>query len=506
MSVFDKVITPDRFNSNVNPIQISGVTGLCHGVFDVLHSGHIDHLEEAKSKVDFLIVSVTHDEYVDKGPGRPLNSHFDRMKVLAAIEVVDYVVLSRSSSAVVNIELIRPNFYFKGQDYQLDGIPQDSEFNENLKLEIEAVRSFGGEIFFTKSPLRSSSEIINRTQLSDQDLIAVLQGARDYLEIKPLELLESQLKSVRFGVVGEIIHDEFVFTESLGRSGKHPLVAHRELSRISFLGGVVPVFYSLVHFVGNSHVALVSAENSSVVDTELRSLSSDLILSETVKPIRKRRFVDKKTGTFVFEQYELDESSFSAELNNLFESKLTTILSQVDLVLVLDYGHGLISETSRRILNQKASKVAINAQRNAGNRGLHHVGKYSRASVIVLNGEEVEIELRSKGLELGTAALHLQKKFGAEIVVITDGSNGLYITDGRRVLRIPSLHNGGIVDRTGSGDSVFLAVAGFSAVTRNLELLGLVGNIAGSINLKYLANQNILNFASLFRSLKYLLK
>ena len=501
-----KIITPEQFKSHVYPKKISGVTGLCHGVFDVLHSGHIEHLEEAKSKVDCLIVSVTHDEYVDKGPGRPINSHFDRMKVLAAIEAVDYVVLSKSSSAVINIELIRPNFYFKGQDYQLVGLPQDSEFNQNLKFEIDAVRSFGGEVFFTQSPLRSSSEIINKTQISDQNLMEVFQGARDYLKNNPLELLESELKSVRFGVVGEIIHDEFVFTESLGRSGKHPIVAHRELSRMSFLGGVVPVFYSLVHFVGNSQVFLVSAENSSALDTDLQSLGTDLILSESVKPIIKRRFIDRKTGTFVFEQYEMDDSLFSTELNELFEYKLSMILSEVDLALVLDYGHGLISETSRSILNQNASKVALNVQRNAGNRGLHHVGKYTRASVIVLNGEEVEIELRSKGLELGSAALQLHKKFEAEIVVITDGSNGLFITDGSRVLRVPSLHEGVIVDRTGSGDSVFLAVAGFSAVTRNLELLGLVGNIAGSVNLKYLANQNILNFASLFRSLKYLLK
>jgi len=65
---------------------------LCHGVWDVMHPGHLYHLQAAKEWGDVLVVSVTADEYVAKGPGRPIFPQTKRMEQLAALEVVDYVV------------------------------------------------------------------------------------------------------------------------------------------------------------------------------------------------------------------------------------------------------------------------------------------------------------------------------------------------------------------------------------------------------------------------------
>ena len=69
--------------------------GLCHGVFDLLHIGHVNHISEAKEKCDILIISVTHDNFIYKGPGRPAFSHNIRMQALSALEKVDYVFLSK---------------------------------------------------------------------------------------------------------------------------------------------------------------------------------------------------------------------------------------------------------------------------------------------------------------------------------------------------------------------------------------------------------------------------
>ena len=55
--------------------------GLCHGVFDVLHAGHISHFEEVKKQCDVLFITVTEDQHVNKGPNRPINKHFFRAKV-----------------------------------------------------------------------------------------------------------------------------------------------------------------------------------------------------------------------------------------------------------------------------------------------------------------------------------------------------------------------------------------------------------------------------------------
>ena len=88
-------------------------TVLCHGVFDLLHLGHIKHFEEAKKKCDILIVSLTCDKFVFKGPDRPKFNQNERMEALAALQIVDFVILSDYESAEQNIAQIKPKYYFK---------------------------------------------------------------------------------------------------------------------------------------------------------------------------------------------------------------------------------------------------------------------------------------------------------------------------------------------------------------------------------------------------------
>ena len=88
---------------------------LCHGVFDLLHLGHIKYLQEAKSLGDILLVTITPDRFVNKGPGRPAFNEKHRAEAIAALEVVDYVsindwpnhfscILARVVVLVVNLD------------------------------------------------------------------------------------------------------------------------------------------------------------------------------------------------------------------------------------------------------------------------------------------------------------------------------------------------------------------------------------------------------------------
>ena len=90
--------------------------GLCHGVFDVIHIGHISHFEYAKKKCDFLIVSVTTDKFVNKGKDRPIFSIKERTNLLKKIKDIDLVISSNFESALQNISLIKPDFYFKDKE------------------------------------------------------------------------------------------------------------------------------------------------------------------------------------------------------------------------------------------------------------------------------------------------------------------------------------------------------------------------------------------------------
>ena len=93
---------------------------LCHGVFDLLHVGHINHFQEAKGFGDIVIVSVTSDKFVNKGPNRPAFNEQNRLKALAALKDIDYVVLNKFPMAVPAIREIKPDIYCKGQDYKFN--------------------------------------------------------------------------------------------------------------------------------------------------------------------------------------------------------------------------------------------------------------------------------------------------------------------------------------------------------------------------------------------------
>ena len=91
---------------------------LCHGVFDLVHLGHIEHFKSAKSYGDYLIVSLTLDKFIKKGPGRPLFNEQQRMEYLKQIKIVDQVILSKTESSIDIINTIKPDFYVKGPDYK----------------------------------------------------------------------------------------------------------------------------------------------------------------------------------------------------------------------------------------------------------------------------------------------------------------------------------------------------------------------------------------------------
>lgn len=117
---------------------------LCHGVFDIIHEGHIHHLNEAKKIGDILVVSLTSDKFVNKGPGRPIVDEQNRLAVVAAIEVVDYTVLNDALDPIKLIRFLKPNYYIKGEDTH-------KTKNEDFNLEIEAVIGVGGEIQYIPS-------------------------------------------------------------------------------------------------------------------------------------------------------------------------------------------------------------------------------------------------------------------------------------------------------------------------------------------------------------------
>jgi rfaE bifunctional protein nucleotidyltransferase chain/domain len=114
-----KVVTINELQRIVNQAKkAKKKIVLVHGVFDVIHLGHIEYFREAKSYGNILIASVTCDQFVNKGFNKPYFKETERCNFLSSIELIDYVVISQSHSSTFIINYVKPNFYCKGPDYK----------------------------------------------------------------------------------------------------------------------------------------------------------------------------------------------------------------------------------------------------------------------------------------------------------------------------------------------------------------------------------------------------
>lgn len=146
-----EVVTIDEAVHRRRSAQERGATfGVCHGCFDILHAGHVHHLEQAANRVDVLLVSVTAAVHIDKGSGRPIFDDASRVAVLRALGMVDLVVLNLEPTAAGLLERIKPDFYFKGADYAVSADPR-------VTAESDMVRLGGGQVAFTDAAVFDSS-------------------------------------------------------------------------------------------------------------------------------------------------------------------------------------------------------------------------------------------------------------------------------------------------------------------------------------------------------------
>ncbi|MFQ3671290.1 MAG: adenylyltransferase/cytidyltransferase family protein, partial [Verrucomicrobiia bacterium] len=114
----------------------------CHGTFDLVHPGHIYHLEEAKALGDILVVTLTAEAFVNKGPGRPYFNDAMRSKNLSALGCVDYVIVVPHPAAVEAIECVKPHIYCKGTEYETPS----NDVTGNIHDDVATVEKFGGQV------------------------------------------------------------------------------------------------------------------------------------------------------------------------------------------------------------------------------------------------------------------------------------------------------------------------------------------------------------------------
>ena len=503
-----KILALEKLAERLKSLRTSGQkVVLCHGVFDLLHIGHIRHLEEAKKIGDVLVVTVTPDRFVNKGPHRPAFVQDLRAEAIASLSCVDFVAVNQWPMAVETIQLLRPDFYVKGSDYQ----ESKDDHTGGILLEEAAVRAVGGTLVFTDDIAFSSSSLINRhfsafpepvrdylsnfaSRYSASDVIQILKGAQ----------------SLKVLVIGESIIDEYQYCDAIGKSSKEPMLALKHLVTEKFAGGILAVGNHVANFC--DHVGLITqlGDRQSQEEFILEKLNPKIrpfFLQRKKSPtIVKRRFVENYFFTKLLELYEINDGAVEASDNQALCETLRRELPKYDGVIVVDYGHGMLTPEAIKIICDEAHFLSVNAQSNAGNLGYHSILRYPRADYLCMAENEMRLEARDRSRDLKQLILEVAQKMKCDRVTVTRGKHGsLCYKNGEGFFEIPAFA-GQVLDRMGAGDS-FLSLTALGMVQKApTEVVGFIGNVAGAQAVATVGHRKSVEPAPLFKHIESLLK
>jgi len=264
----DKVIPFDRAASFMAELRRAGKKIIqCHGTFDLVHAGHIIHFEEAKALGDILVVTVTSDKFVNKGPGRPYFKDQIRSKCLSALACVDYVVLVPYPTATEAINCIHPHIYCKGQEYP----DPDNGVTGNLREDMDAIRSVGGEIRYLGSIAFNSARLLNQHfDTHSRELKSFCRKVAAVCPPAEFRRIVEQFAGLRVLVIGDVIFDRYTTVEVQGLTSKNRIPSVRFITEETQAGGALAVFRHIREFTPNAKlISLIGTEPW--VETHLRT-------------------------------------------------------------------------------------------------------------------------------------------------------------------------------------------------------------------------------------------
>lgn len=479
---------------------------LCHGVFDLIHIGHIKHFNSAKKLGDILIVSLTPDRYVNKGPGRPIFNEKLRSEFLKNISIIDHIVINNLSTSVNIINLLKPNIYCKGPDYK----NHKNDVTGEIRNEFKALKKYGGKIEYTNDITSSSSKLINQhyTDLShnQKKTIKVLKNKK--IDLNKLLNLSKKLNIL---ILGEIIIDQYYFCETLGKSGKDPVLQMREENYETYLGGAAAIAGNVSKFCNKVTLLSMIGEKKDFYNLIKKKLPNNanlkLIFKEKSPTIVKKKYVDMITNNKVFGSYIINDSPLDKRNEKKLSNFLTKELNKFDLVIVSDYGHGLISERNAALISKKAKFVALNAQINAANRGYHTMNKYKNIDCVIINETELRHELRDKNTKINNLMNSLSSNLNIKDLIVTQGSEGatLYNKKLNKFFYMDAFASK-VVDKIGSGDTMLSLMSIFLKLRLDKTYALLIGSLGASQSVSSMGNKNLIDKIKLIKAVNHTLK
>lgn len=453
---------------------------MCHGTFDLVHPGHIRHLIYAKSKADILIASLTSDTHIQKANFRPFVPQDLRAMNLAALEVVDYVVIDDNSTPIENLKIIRPDYFAKGYEYNKGGL------NPKTKEEKDALDTYGGEILFTPGDIvYSSSHIIEHEppNLAADKLHALMQA--EGITFKKLRDTLASFNKAKIHVVGDTIVDSYTYCTLIGGNTKTPTMSLRFDSQVDFVGGAGVVAKHMKGAGADVSFTTVLGEDA-LKDFVLKDLRDygvkcDAVVDRTRPTTQKNLFTTQ--GYRMLKVDKLDNRPISDKVLEHFKSAIAG--SKADAIIFSDFRHGIFNRTTIPPLVAALPKGLLRIADSQVASRWGNILEFQCFDLITPNEREARFALGDQDSTVRPLAEELYKRANCKYLMLKMGERGMitYRAPGNAVrtfFTVDTFTNK-VVDAVGAGDALLAYSTIALAVSKCIVTASILGTIAAAL-------------------------
>lgn len=487
--VVAKIVSSEELTKQVGVRPRTDVVVMCHGTFDLVHPGHLRHLAFAKSRGDRLVVSLTADAHVTKANVRPYVPEELRALNLAALELVDFVVIDREPEPLGLISYIQPDIFVKGFEYS-ESLPHQTV------MEKKTVEGYGGRMMFSPGDfVLSSSAVIENDppKIGLEKLLTLMQVER--ISFADLRAALSGLHRLTVTIVGDIIIDSLTTATIIGGYRKTPTPSVRVEDHEDFVGGAGIVAKHMA--ATGAKVKLVSM----VGDDELGRYAIEDLTAAGVN-CKVRLAGDRPTthkNAIMADGYRMLRID-TVDNKSIDHERLTEMAADLrdgaaDAVVFSDFRHGIFNKsTISTFMNAAPEGVFTVADSQVASRW-GNILDFAGCDMITPNEEEVRFALGDQDSVIRPLGSALYEQARCRILMLKLGARGMMTfrasivdEDRRSFFSVDSLSRDAIVDPVGSGDAL-LAYATLSLVaTGNEVIASIIGSVAAGLECEFEGN------------------
>lgn len=486
-----KIKTAEELRAEIGPPPRRKKVIMCHGVFDVVHPGHVRHLLYAKSKADILVCSLTADRHINKGKYRPHVPQELRAINLAAFEMVDYVVIDPHEKPIDNLVIIQPDYFAKGYEYTATGLPPKTQ------EEVEVVESYGGEVIFTPGDIvYSSSNLIDLAPpaIKFEKLLTLMDSEK--IKFDDLRRTLDDMRGKHVHVVGDTIVDSYTYCAMIGGQTKTPTMSVLFEKRVDYVGGAAIVAKHMKAAGARVTFSTVLGDDPFkdfvLKDLEDFGVECRPVVDHTRPTVNKNAIV--AGGYRLLKVDTVDNSSISDSVLDALTDAIGTV--PTDAVVLSDFRHGIFN---RRTIPSFIGAIPEGIYKVADSQVASRWGnitEFKGFDLITPNEREARFALADQDSGVRPLASGLYDAAECKLLILKMGPRGVLTCRSSQHESLDSFFVvdsfvDNLVDAVGAGDAL-LAYATLSKLTTQSDAIATVlGSIAAACECEHDGNHSI---------------